>query len=255
MSRIESGFIPLPIVESGVTSDRVYLKLNLPQYLDQDRIGVNIGRIEKLQKLSGIALTAVKGVASDEVSSENHEIIGVGPDGSALASKAKSKTTVPAMNTFMKDEFNPFSRLDSRSIALAMELNVSEITSRIQLSNKNLRDSEEWSKQVDEALREKLRKEGTNNLVKQNGFEKLWFPFAWGGIPSLFIAAGIIPISYYTTIYSLDKIFTIMKKRIYPETRLSIFPSYAPQLDRAAVLQLKTRTQKLVADIPTEGKE
>lgn len=36
MSRIESGFIPLPKVESGRTSDKAYFKLNLPQFVDQD---------------------------------------------------------------------------------------------------------------------------------------------------------------------------------------------------------------------------
>ncbi|OGH11020.1 MAG: hypothetical protein A3B38_02405 [Candidatus Levybacteria bacterium RIFCSPLOWO2_01_FULL_36_13] len=255
MNKIESGFIPLPKVEREQPLDNVYFNFNLPQFVDQDRIGVNIGRVDRINNLSGIFALKVEGKTDLDQSSEEHNVVGVNSDGSALASKSKTKNIVPTADIFARGEFNHFEKSNSRSVALGLALNISEITSRIQLSNKNIRESDSWSKEIDKALREKLRKGGTDNLVKLNTFEKWWFPFAYGIMPgTIFAINGTFPMVYYSVIYSLDKFFDILKHRDYPETRISLFPSVAPQLDRAAALQVLTRTQKLVSDLQPDKK-
>jgi hypothetical protein len=84
-ARIESGFVPLPKVEQEQPEDKIKIILNLPPYVDQDRIGVNLTGISKLCRLGGIRQLVVIGKTDEETSHVIPEISGMNSDGSAIA--------------------------------------------------------------------------------------------------------------------------------------------------------------------------
>ena len=263
MANIEKGFIPLRKVEEEQPLDKVRITLNLPPLVDQDRIGVNLARIDSLCRLSGIENLIVLGKTDEETSKVIPLVVGVNSDGSAVASKSLVKTDVPPYNSVFSGEEGYMS---SRNIKLRININVDEVAQRAAEAKMGVRDPKVWAQNVDEGLRHSIRSVGTDNLIRNpdrftKGFYLISLPLN-AGINSvsdlinnghLTEQPAINTMVFYALIRGVYLVSEVAQKIISKENiRYSVF--IGPQLDRAAVLQLKTRTQKLVKDLHPDKK-
>ena len=252
MSRVESGFVPLPKVEQEQPESKTFYHLNLPDYVDQDRIGVNLTEVEKLKGLGGIELLLVVGNTDLETSSESHEIHGINSDGSASASKKVSKTVIPVFDSdsLQLDTFS----MENRPRVSVTQLNVSEISQRVREDGGNIRETKSWVSEIDEGIKGGIRKEGHQNLLHDpKGNDKFIFTIYGVTIASDaydYINTGDIGVSMAAIYYALNRSINLLYSRIDPYERFSFVPGF--QLDRAAILSIQSRLKHVVKDLHEE---
>jgi len=264
MSNIERGFIPLRKVEDEQPLETVVFSLGLPPFVDQDRIGVNLGRINRLQGIAGIRQITVTGQNSDTQSQDEVNIVGVNSDGSAIASKGKSKTTVPTYesNSFVRNDWVP---MNQRQIILNIRANLDEISLRLTNSKDGVRSPKGWARELDSGIRQSIKKAGTDNLVR-NIDSEVKFQYKFLAIWNLGWIALINTILLKESIQDFPKVYILsmitgpsiwnflnmITDRQNPNLRKSIF--LGPQFDRAIALRTLTASQKLVKDLRPDKK-
>ncbi len=92
MSKHEShNFIPL----DQAWSLKARFDVALPEFVDVERIGVNLQAIQRLCRLGGISHLRVIGESGDDTSNFTPNIAGYGEHGQATATKTGLKTIVP----------------------------------------------------------------------------------------------------------------------------------------------------------------
>lgn len=261
MSKVESGFIPLPKVEQAQPLDNLLIELNLPQVVDQDRIGINVSRIDSLCRLSGIEALAIIGTTGEETSKTIPQIVGMNPDGSAVASKSIAKTTVPTSKR-LQIAFKHVDNMSLRNTQLNVFVNIDEISQTAAESKSGIREPKVWSENLDKELRTSLRKAGTENLIKYwDPYSKLMYKLGPIFVAGIVEGNDLISNSAFTvdeymfylvTVSLVGRLWDTFSNYKDPHFRWSVF--VGPQFDRAAVLQVKTRTQKLVKDLGVQAK-
>jgi len=83
----------VPITEVNEYSDIVNFACPLPDFIDQERIGINLEVLEKICNIIGIVRLNIFGHYQKE-ETETPSIVSVNIDGSAQAGLAKSKTII-----------------------------------------------------------------------------------------------------------------------------------------------------------------
>lgn len=263
MSNIEKGFIPLRIVEEQQPLETVVFSLGLPEFVDKDRIGVNLGRIDRLQRIAGIKQITVTGRTFDETSGVDIQIVGMNPDGSAMAGKGGSKTAIPAYEShpLVANDRVPMSQ---RQINLNISANLDEIASRLTDSKDGVRSPKRWAKELDKGVRDSINKAGTDNLIRNiDNSTKFNLGFGLGSyaLIALFFdqllngSFSNFPKLYEGALiggYIGTRIASLAYSRKLQGHRFSF--SIGPQFDRAVVLRTLTSTQKLVKDLHPDKK-
>ncbi len=254
MSAIERGFVPLRRMEEEQPSDKFFVNLNLPPYVDRDRIGVDLARIHRLCKIAGINRILLIGESGQETSTVIPQIAGYNPDGSALASRAVAVVNVPTFDSKTTQEGK--ARTDSRLIDISVTANMDEIGLRVADSREGLRSANEWAKHLDGGLRHAVRRGGTSNLLRNRPHFNPDLPaITASSIIVLDISDGNpdgLLILGETFVYGLSRFFSKSMTLNNPDHRISLIPG--PQIDRAIWFNLVLATGKLIKDMYPDKK-
>ena len=258
-SNIEKGFIPLPKVEQEVTDETIIMSLNLPDYVDQDRIGVNLAGISKLCKLGGITHLVVIGNTGEETSHVVPEVAGVNSDGSASLSKKIEKVIVPTFETNPMHNGKDNETISTRTIGLYVDINVDELGNRIAETSEGVHSPKAWAKELDKGIKTPIRKAGNQNLLHHlESFDKTDFR-VMAFMTGLTIAV-YIPVYSVFDPHSLIlpgelavyRMFSALTRKEHPDFRFSLFPGF--QVDRAIALGIMGRTKTLIKDLRQDKK-
>lgn len=254
MSNVEKGFVPLPKVEQEQPAENILFELNLPSFVDQDRIGVHLRRIERQMSISGIKTLVVRGSGDVERGQDQVEVTGINPDGSALASKVKAGTRRKSSSSSRGYESDsPVGiYISTRQTNLEVSVKNGEIGDEISGRGRSLREVPEWSKELNMALGREIRARGTENLIRDTSWlEKtllsfyVTFDLAIVQDPALFIRAMIIQNMF-------TRLLVFLREGKEGYFRHSLF--FGPQLDRALILQALSRGQKIIKDLHSKDK-
>lgn len=247
MRKVENKFIPLP----EANTEKVRFNLDFPRFVDASRIGVDVEGIAAMCRMGGIKHLRVIGETEGKTTSQEVNIVGFTSRGEAFAGKGKT-SNVPTMHSdsqLTARYRGLFSHCDEW-INVTTTLNMDEITSRIMRERKfpeGVRSIDAWTAHLNRDIKTAIRQKGTRHLLFGLSKAQLFFlafydlpwkiptgpqdfiaPFLGGNIGGLIIGQGISRISG-------------------GRPRFSCF--FGPELDRAAVLQVMTRTQTLVKPI------
>lgn len=253
MTNIEKGFIPLRRMEEEQPSDKFIVNLNLPPYVDKDRIGVDLERIHRLCRIGGISRILLIGNSGQETSHTVPQVIGFNSDGSALASKAVATVSAPVFDQKVVQNGN---RTDSRVVDITVNANIDEIGLRVADSREGLRSASEWAKQLDGGLKKTVRKVGTRNVIRNRPY--LWpdFGAVYGSTATVIFSLGgnINELSLALNIfnYGISRLHSKSISERNSDHRFSFIPG--PQIDRAIWLNLVSASGKLIKDIYPDKK-
>jgi hypothetical protein len=261
-STIERGFVPLPKVEQEQPEDNIGIYLNLPSYVDQDRIGVNLRDIAGLCKLGGIRQLLVIGQTDKETSHVIPEVSGLQADGSATASSKMAKVIVPTFEARMDDlGWGRTDRIETRWIGLSVNMNMDEIALRVSEKTGGLHATKNWTKELDKGFKTPIRKAGNQNLLHNlESFDKFTLGLMGavvGGVEAIEELGGgqasLERVALFAFVYTfVAKVDDASTLRGNPDHRFSIFPG--PQIDRAIALSILSRTRTLIKDLYQEKK-
>lgn len=259
-TRAESGFVPLPKVEREQPEDRIKVALNLPTYLDQDRVGVNLSEIRRLCDWGGIRELRIIGKTDGETSQVIPEVNGINSDGSASASKKMAKVDVPTstsdMNSFMPKKG---SRIAYRWVAARVDVNNNEIAARTAEKPGGAHSVGNWAEELDKGIKLPIRQIGHRNLLTtpESG-DKTDYTFLTF-IPALYVIQNLAQNSselilpealFYCMLIALaNKAYGVT---LPYNSRFSLTPGF--QFDRAAVLSILSRTSTIVGELGKDKK-
>ncbi len=253
MSKNERGFVPLHQVES----DRLQVQATLP-YVDPNEIGINVGKIERLMGLAGLATLKITAGEGD-VSSSTPVVAGHTPNGEAFAGRiaTKTKAKIHTLELYKPDEtcvIHGFNWGDA-----VINLNISEISDRI-MHDGNIRSPELWSRYLNKATRNGLAEAGSGHLTMGWKKDALQYdgivlitsvgPYAAWGIPGL-LAGGLIMEAFVNILWPYVHTGTPQDcKSSHERLRPSLF--VGPHFERAAALQVATRFATLVKPVNSD---
>jgi hypothetical protein len=175
MNKYERGFRPLAEIEEAKLPD-IKMDLSLPEWVDKERIGINLRGIYTMCKAGGIEKLRVVTVSGEETSGFVPTVVGMNPDGSAIAGKTGFKKKV---DTHLPGRSNSEHR--STGIKLhdlytgniygrewidaSVILNRDEIEERILgSSDRSLRSTENWASQINSAIKGGISEAGKNHV-------------------------------------------------------------------------------------------
>lgn len=268
----------IPIKEAGNTPpNRVRFNVSLPEWLESERIGIDLRRTQRLMNLGGISHVRVGLLKDPENSVVIPTVVGIAPDGSAYAGKLSAKTKVQYYGCNQSDTRGKPLIQNASWVDLDILVDMEAMKNRIGDREQELRAPESWTPHFDRALKEGIRKTGTKHLLKgHTGLTTLTAIYInlFDGVLSSANANYINPIdglirgSYTpykptpTTLaaaFSTNFIFYNLvgvaysngKVRDGAGYRVSLFPGY--EIDRALALQILGRTSTLVKPMDTEN--
>ncbi len=248
---------------SKIAPDVLSVNLPLPSYVDQNRIGVNVDRIEALCRLAGIRWLSVYSVDGGEASSFTPLIAGHDGSGSAYAAKTGTATQIRPFETrqvSVEDKSGDLPRELTRTDGDIM-INVDEVVNRIQTEKweHGIRSTVAWTRYIDEVVRKGIIEIGTKHLT--SGLNNIDYGFMVGAISNIATVEGLIALNFGTEgallagipVFLLSSAFQSFLKLTgakalgkQDEFRPSLIPG--PQYDRAAILKFKAR-KALVGEI------
>lgn len=237
--------ILVPIDEAH--TDRIRFVSEFP-YVDKKQIGVNLNRIQQIMDLGGIRSLRVSTVEKKE-ESHSPTVVGFDSQGGAYAGKTSSRTigeTHEYEGKVHRDKESGFSPV----VDLTINLNTVEMSGRIS-RKEGVRSADAWSREIDRIVKKGMRDSGTRVLTIETWKRE------WGAHVGYFsvyvphyIKDGNFRLADILVFLLVGMTASTAHQLMVREHRLSLF--YGPQLDRAALLQLRTRTQKIVAAIDAE---
>ncbi|OGK18964.1 hypothetical protein A3E69_03365 [Candidatus Roizmanbacteria bacterium RIFCSPHIGHO2_12_FULL_40_130] len=251
---IERGFVPLPQVDS----QRVTLDLDLPPYAQKENIGVNVRALHSLCKLAGIEHLVIRSVTGP-TSTFDPMITGITSDGTAIAAKVGLKKLVPMHESHI---FGLRERIgeDLKWSDGEIEINMSELTRRLIHGKRegkegNLHGSKDWAQKLNKAIKGGMLDLGFSNLVVDQSLgSKLMF---FQTITLFGLLYGLSHGDIYTALRVVGVPVEAINlgrrpsygdyKNEFGEYRYSLFLGL--QIDRALLLALKTKTNKLIKSL------
>lgn len=171
-------------------TQKVRFSVPLPEYVDRERVGINVGRIEKLCRIGGIGHLRIVGETQGKTSSFTPAIVGFSNKGEAYAAKTGVKNSVPTYSVdYERDEFVPHS---FRWANGTVRVNLNEVADRIVSDlrwKKDAREIKAWSQHLDLSLRRGIAEIGTRHLIVEAN--KAYFTITT--LVGALIAFGLIP--------------------------------------------------------------
>lgn len=163
MSQIERGYYPLSTVETR-DIPKIDFALNLPEYVNTDKIGINIRRIHMMMRLGGINSLRVVG-SSGEVETSAPSIVGHGSDGSAYAGTRAAMKKVPSYTAEREKAGMPQTPyLAGRWVDAKVEVNLSQMQDKLSQAGK-LRSAEAWGQELNKAITQGIVEEGIKHVI------------------------------------------------------------------------------------------
>lgn len=247
MPKLERGFVPLPLAHT----ENIHFNLALPDYVAQERIGVNLRKISRLMNVVGIRRFEMEVV--DEANRSTPAIEGFDSQGNAFASITAER--VPDVTTEKKSvPGSTFWKLDQQT-DLKVRLSLINITERVA----NLRSEQSWAEEIDRAVKEALRKEGRKQLIFESVKRDLKFAAITLSARLTILHANTFGLS----LQDLDSVGGVLSQYIALDIGRGIWKTTArlfgnhprfsfflgPQFDRVALLQTMSRSRKTVKQI------
>lgn len=158
----------VPIQE--LTSDTVHINLHVPEFLEKDRIGIDIIRLETLCRIAGIRELRIETMKTKEKDTARTIITGRNEDGTATGTFVVNQVNV-SKSTQQNCDPNTmklFSQINAK-ISIDME----ELARKISTKYPNgIRSIEGWCKELEKIIIKHIQKEGLWHLLsgrKRNG--------------------------------------------------------------------------------------
>lgn len=273
MAETERGFIPLHKAEE-IGGDRVSFQLELPPYIEKDRIGVNVNRFDKACEIGGIRDLELHGAAGMDTSSTTPDVVGINSKGEAIA--GKSSVEDKALDAVGGGETGPADHTHQmRELVYHMDLNLDEMSTRILAEGHpdGVRSVKPWVKELDRSTKKEVDWLGRLQLLRLVYASEVAPPLAVDTY-SLMEAGYMGPVSYLmgdfdpqapdpiraaTLLLAFNAALNIKDYFLYKyrydhecgnEFRFSLFNG--PQLDRALALAVYVRTRKFIKDLGSE---
>lgn len=250
---IESKARYVPIIDA--VTDRIFLAPKLPDYVKADKIGVDLQTITKLCDLGGIERLVLAGKNDGKTSSVDVGIGKISANGEATATAASKKTMEPTHKSHSRvnGDFGPhsFSWTDA-----FIEMNTKEINQRIledRQWTKGVRDINAWSKYIDDCLRGGISEVGTKHLTRGlsgRNWINLGIQVGIGSISEV-ISGPSVP-SAIIRVFAVSALLNILNYALFKniaDTRYRFSLFYGPQIDRAILLWIFSRTNRLVTTL------
>lgn len=162
----KTGFVPVPETRE-FESEHFRWDVNFPEYVPEEQIGVNIGRIERLARLGGIEHTRIS-CKIGEITSHEVEIVGVQDDGTAIAGKSGKADKASLSETVVEGRkrdssfgigFPEYEWGDAQ-----VKINTVEIANRIMKNDWDLRHPTSWTHHLNKGIAKGLRAAGKEQL-------------------------------------------------------------------------------------------
>lgn len=230
--RKESGFVPI----DEANTDRVRFAVDLPSYVDRTQIRANPGRIESFMRIGGISHLRVETFEGERIQ-DSPAIVGFDSQGNAYAGRVGARTKT--------EEFNIDSSKDGKkgipTASLTVKFDVAQINQGI--VDEGVRSPSAWAKKLDRGILEGVRNSGSRVLLIEN----IKYDLLQMGVQSYLVSNSLVRgtllgIAINVTILPL---FTnTIGLVLGHNNRFSLV--FGPQLDRAALLQARSRLQKVV---------
>jgi hypothetical protein len=256
-ARVESGFVPLPKVEQEQPEDNIKIYLNLPVYVDQDRIGINLSGIARLCELGGIRPLIVLGQTSQDTSHVLLEVAGLNSDGSAIASKKMTKVAVPLFEADSQNSTRHPVTIAERWKGTRININVAEMGHRVSDQATGVQSTENWTRELNALFKGSIREAGNQNLLHNlEPLDKLFYLtslIAYGSTLAEWGLGSELPFPVFVSasvasFFVFGGFFNAVRYAAYnPDHRQSIFLGF--QVDRAIALGVTSRTRTLVKDL------
>lgn len=269
MSNIEKGFIPI----TEAQSERVRFHVSLPEFVDDDKIGVNLRAINRLCQIGGIRRLVVIGAEDLDTSKAVPQILGFNSQGSAYMGKAATKTDEPTSKSISATGQEEWWSHPQQWANTVIAINMNEVRERIAQEkdwNEGIRSTKAWSHFLNKGIKEGISREGSLQLLSLRNKLSLGIfasfvalkSFEIGPIPMLNDYNPHIPalkdlaITYFVWSNSWNTYdrFTRGKRPFLSDnnTRYTLF--YGPEVDRAILLNIVSRTRTLVKHIEVDKK-
>ena len=270
---IESGSMNTetltPLPEIYFRSPRIRVNLPFPSWVETDNVGINIPRTERLMNLGGIRHIRFVGDVDGEHTTAVPVSVGLNTDGSQIAGMGSLRESVK-MQTLEQDgaPSHRSSFRNSEWTSATIRINLNEIQRQIHDQNKNLRNAASWTPYLDKSLRWGIRKAGNEHLLTNFTARQKIMLFLINIHNNLLFSCNLsIPDILARDVPTLPNpgiillctgfnlFFWALPERMLRGKddgsgsgyRFSSFPGY--EIDRAAVLQVLSRTKRVVAPI------
>lgn len=236
MSRENGGFVPI----DEANSDKVRFAIDLPPYVDRYQIRANTPRIERLMRIGGINHLRVETFEGDRVS-ETPTILGFDTQGNAYA--GKTGTSAKQKEFDVNSSANNRKRGGSPTADVTIKLDITKINESV-IQN-NVRSSNAWAQRIDKGIGTGLRNAGSRVLLVENA--KQFIQVYYLGNQAFWLANNLSQQDFEGVIFDIT-VLPILSQTIlryfYGQDRFSLI--FGPQLDRAALLQVRSRLQRVV---------
>jgi hypothetical protein len=166
MSKIESGFVSLSEIDKyeDWENHRAVVRLELPSYVDRERIGVNLGSLDSVSRFSGIGGILLHGTTGNETTRSVPNIVGHSASGEAFAGRAATEEKAPQFGVSGETMNTPgFAPLPLREVAYHVDLNLDEIGERVK--DRGVREAAPWAKELDRVAKQSIGTLGVHHLV------------------------------------------------------------------------------------------
>lgn len=231
----ENGFVPI----DEASTDKIRFSVDLPPFLDRTRIRANPGRIESLMRIGGISHLRVETVEGDRVQ-ESPIVVGFDSQGNAYAGKVGAKTETKTQEYEMDNSQGK--RRVAPTASVSVKLDVVQISQEI--VNEGVGSPSAWAKKMDKRISEGVRNAGSRVLLIENLKYDTLGPAYQAFMVSGDMAMGVDPVLMAARFASFTAVLHLIGSVVGRDRRISAF--MGSQVDRAALLQVRSRLQEVV---------
>ncbi|MFH0863750.1 MAG: hypothetical protein V1858_01490 [Candidatus Gottesmanbacteria bacterium] len=268
----KEGFIPLPEIKSS----KVQVDLNLPSFLNQEQIGLNIDRLHLYCRLGGIAHLRIATDHNNDHPFSTPQIAGIDGQGTAVAGRAdKAVKYLTSQREITENHFLPgwvFWAPHTGKWADGLILINTNLLAKQIVERENVHKLDPWVKTLDRELRRNIVAMGIRHLVfNQSRWENYYGAILYGVFavssslnalkipesPTPIIQAMVAGSALFLPPLSLSIGWYYMGQQMlsadqgnhsHEGCRFSFF-AYGPELDRALILKVLSSGQTLVKSL------
>lgn len=260
----ERGFVPI----ADAQSERVFIKISFPEFVEDQKIGVNVREIHRLCQIGGIKRLGVIGIDDLDTSRAVPQVLGFNEQGSAYIGKAVSKQETPFSQSHTGDS-QGFYHTERWADAL-IAVNMTELKERIAHDKRwseGVCSPAAWSYYLDKGIKDGISNEGALQLLSLNPKARLaMFAFviavdASMGPENIFLFHPHLlkipdPVSlYFANSFAWNTLERLVGRVISNRNNSRFTLFYGPEVDRAVLLKILTKTRTLVKQIEPQSRK
>jgi len=227
--------------------------LELPEFVDEGRIGLHVGRLGVAANLAGFKQEVQIIGFTGDTTGHDPMVVGSDSQGTAFMGAGAVKNARLTENEFTRTNEPRYTMHDSPFLEIG--INTAEITQRLQYKNASLRDPAVWAPHLDQAVSEGLRHAAWKHMAGEANFMELIAPGGYMLASSIMDAEGFLAPGYWPhVILAMNMIRAtsgLLHRVPMRELCWSAIPVIHP--DRALAVSALTRMRKIVKALPDEA--